>query len=62
MKEHPTKWLIAIGLSAILALGGWGLNAISADRERITRTETKVESVDKRLERIEDKIDRLLSR
>ena len=52
------KWLLGIALGAILAYNAT-VNTVNA---RITALETKQEQSERRLERMENKIDRLLER
>lgn len=57
-----TRWLVGLLTAVILGLGAWGLNDVSANRERIGVVETKTEYVKDRLDRIEQKLDLLLDK
>ena len=57
-----TKWALGLLAAGILGLGGWAGNTLLADGVRITTLETKHEDFSSRLERIEQKLDRLIER
>lgn len=64
--ERLPTWLVravVVGASTILlSSSAWGVRTIIADGNRITAVETQSEDVVKRLDRIEDKLDRALDR
>lgn len=67
-----TRWVVGVGLSAILLAASWGVSAVRGDaaaakdiaidtRTRVTVVEIRDEVRDKRLERMEAKIDALMA-
>lgn len=57
-----SKWLLSLFVAAILGLAGWGGSTIIATSARVTRVETQQEGTTSRLERIENKLERVLER
>ena len=56
------KHVVPIVLAAALALMAWGGKTLVSHGERLSKTETQVELMDKWLERVEEKLDRVLGR
>ena len=56
----PLQWTVALLTTIILALGTWGLTAVSGAKETVARVETRVNGLEKQYEKIDAKLDRLL--
>ena len=56
------KSILTTILAAVLALAAWGGKTLVSHGERLSKTETQVELMDKWLERVEEKLDRVLGR
>ena len=56
------RWLLPLLAATLVAFGGWGGRTLIAQGERLTRAETGQQDVARRLDRIEEKLDRVLDR
>jgi len=61
------KWLVPLLVATLLAVSGWALvdrlqieARVSGNEHRIGAMEEVLKSIDRRLERIEDKLDRVI--
>lgn len=57
-----SKWLLGLFAAMLLGLAGWGGSTVIATSARVTRVETQHEDLGPRLERMENKLDRLIQR
>jgi hypothetical protein len=60
--SKPSSHLAKLAVGSALALAGWALFEVHTHAQRISRLESAVESSTRQLERIETKLDSLLSR
>lgn len=60
--DHIMKWIVGFATAIALGLGGWNLNTTASNQSRLGVVEERSDSVIRRLDRMEDKIDRLLER
>lgn len=56
------KWAVAALTSIALALGGWSLTGVSSLQVSNAKTETRVDGLEKKLDRIEWKLDKVLEK
>lgn len=60
--SKPAGLVAKLAVGSALALAGWALFEVHTHAQRISRLESAVESSTRQLERIETKLDALLSR
>lgn len=56
------EWIIGVATATALALGGWGVKTTASNDTRISVNEERTSNLKEQLNKIDEKVDKLLDR